>query len=111
MKLWRLLPRSDERSGNWKRSHYDGNFGAVIVRARTTYDARNLAAELFERHEWSVDLANPWLEEADTIVEQCDDPTFPAEGEAKVLQPTLAQVKRPEAGDDYPVARRKLHRA
>lgn len=93
MKLWRLLPRDDHRSENWKRSNYDGNYGAVIVRAISVFEARTLAAAVFERAGCSVAVANPWLQEADTIVEECKDSVFSAEGEASVLQPTLVQFK------------------
>lgn len=87
MKVWRLLPRDDDRSENWRRSLYDGNHGAVIVRARTTFEARRIAAEVFERPACAATLANPWLEEADTMVDEIADPDFPADGEAGMLQP------------------------
>lgn len=87
MKVWRLLPRDDERSENWRRSLYDGNFGAVIVRAQTTFEARRIAADFFERPACTARVANPWMEEADTSAEEICDSAFPAEGEAGVLQP------------------------
>lgn len=93
MRVWRLLPRDDGRSANWHRSLYDGNFGAVVVRATTTFEARKLAAAFFERPACPESLANPWMEEADTMVEEFDDPDFPPEGEAGVLQPTRARLK------------------
>lgn len=95
MKVWRLLPRDDGRSENWLRSLYDGNHGAVIVRAPTTFEARRLAAEFFERPECPAALANPWLEEADTVVDEIADSDFPADGEAGVLQPALRQRRGP----------------
>ena len=92
MKVWRLLPRDDDRSENWHRSLYDGNHGAVIVRATTTYEARKLAAAFFEHPACAATLANPWLEEADTMVEELDDPGFPTEGESGVLQPAASRA-------------------
>jgi hypothetical protein len=92
MKMWRLLPRDDDRSENWHRSLYDGNHGAVIVRATTTFEARKLAAEFFEHPACAAPLANPWLEEADTLVEELADSGFAAEGEPGVLQPTPSRM-------------------
>jgi hypothetical protein len=91
MKVWRLLPRDDDRSENWRRSLYDGNHGAVIVRANTTFEARKIAAAFFEGPACTATLANPWLEEADTMVEEIGDSGFQAEGEAGVLQPSLSR--------------------
>jgi hypothetical protein len=89
MKTWRLLPRDDVRSENGHRSLYDGNHGAVIVRATTTFEARKLAAEFFEHPACAATLENPWLEETDTMVEELANSEFPAEGEAGVLQPSF----------------------
>jgi len=93
MKVWRLLPRDDHRSENWQRSLYDGNHGAVIVRAHSTLEARMIAAQFFERPACSSTLANPWMQEADTSVEEDAASDFPAEGEAGVLQPSPSRFK------------------
>lgn len=99
MKLWRLLPKGRDRSRNWKRSLYDGSMGAVVVRAKSAFDARALAAEEFEQDAPSAGdaLKSPWMLEDDTTVEPCEEEHFSLDGEAQVLRPTRETVTGPEA--------------
>jgi hypothetical protein len=98
MKLWRLQPKGKHRSANWKRSIYDGEMGAVIVRAQSEFEARAVAAEEFEPEEAPVSgdvLRSPWMHEEDTIIEPCADKHDSLDGAAEVLRPTRATVTGP----------------
>lgn len=88
MRLWRILPSSNDRSSNWRRSTYDGRAGGVIVRADTELGARLLAATAFDRDATEfVSIVSPWMLEDDTLIQPYAGGGFTEDGDAAVLYP------------------------
>lgn len=65
----------------------------MIVRAKSAFEARVLAAAEFEKQADSKDtLFDPWMQETDTNVEQCEDARYSAVGKPEVLYPKRDSV-------------------
>jgi hypothetical protein len=85
--VYRLVP-TDPSDPEWRASAHRG---AAVVRARGEDEARALAAAAFRRavarHEGEVRLGSPWRQPYAVRVEVLDDPCYPADGPAGVLEP------------------------